>query len=1114
MRQLDAPDVLRNRRLSALGENDLAAIVARAATLHERVSGRDFVPVDEDAREAALRDERLAAWRDALVKGDHTSFRRRLAWDGLDEPRVRALLGTVRLAEAAGLPSWARLLEEAVRASPQAEWRGDPASPLPFEDVLAGFVVAARGRLEDRTTAAARARLTADASAALERDLARSLSRYASPALMLELTVTRAAATSALERALVDASEEPGREVYEAFARDMKRGGLAAFFLEYAVLARQLATITELWIEATAELLSRLDADWPELVAATIPIATPVADRAPARVVAIEAGLSDPHAGRRTVAVLTFEDGAKLVYKPKPIGAERAFQDLLRWVDARAEGSPLPALGALRVIERPGYGWVEFATRAPCADAAAASRYFRRAGALLCLVYVLEGVDCHRDNVVARGENPVLVDCEGLMQPRQRLDDMADELVARFLAQEQLSHSVLRSGMLPHFQVRGSGPKRKVYDISALGGFHDEEEEATRFVWTHPNTDAMQVGLRTVTFRVAATGPSLDGRALRLADWVDDVVAGFGAAYDLLTAHRDALLREDGPIARLAREPVRFIYRNTQTYGMLTQRLVDPDFQRDGIVRGVELDLLARPHLPPPGATGDLDARPSWWPVLGAELAAMQREDIPYFGARSTENVLLVPPSLEIRGLFQAPGVEHVGERLRALGPADRARQIAYIRASLYGSRPGTTDATDARARVRGVPDADPPEPATPPPSTELTAEALRIAETIAREAVTAKEHATWIAPQFVFRSEQYMLYSLQNDLYMGVGGVALFLAEAARAAGGAPELVKLALDGVRGLRADLATRGDKVADLVGIGGANGVASMAYALTHLARTLGDEALLTDARRAADLVTPARIEADVVYDVCDGAAGAVLGLLALHEAAPDDALVDCALACGRHLERAAVRDAEGRAGWITILDKKMIGFSHGVAGIACALLRLARVADEPRLRALALDAIAYEDGLFDEASGNWPDMRRSGAEELLSASWCHGGAGISMGRLGGSLDDEVLLRDVERGVRLMMRRRISDIDYACCGNAGVVDILLSIGARLGREDVRERAVKRAWQMVTRARGAGGYALDPILPRQMLNPTYFQGVAGIGYTLLRCARPEVPSVLLWE
>ena len=50
---------------------------------------------------------------------------------------------------------------------------------------------------------------------------------------------------------------------------------------------------------------------------------------------------------------------------------------------------------------------------------------------------------------------------------------------------------------------------------------------------------------------------------------------------------------------------------------------------------------------------------------------------------------------------------------------------------------------------------------------------------------------------------------------------------------------------------------------------------------------------------------------------------------------------------------------------------------------------------------------------------------------------------------------------------------------------------------------------------RAERAGAFALHPLLPAGAFSPGLFQGSAGIGYALLRLARPDlVPSVLLWE
>src|SRR3712207_8377597 len=56
-----------------------------------------------------------------------------------------------------------------------------------------------------------------------------------------------------------------------------------------------------------------------------------------------------------------------------------------------------------------------------------ALRYYERAGMLLCLFYVLEGTDCHYENIIASGEYPVLIDTETLMHHRARETVPQDE---------------------------------------------------------------------------------------------------------------------------------------------------------------------------------------------------------------------------------------------------------------------------------------------------------------------------------------------------------------------------------------------------------------------------------------------------------------------------------------------------------------------------------------------------------------------------------------------------------------------------------------------------------------------------------------------------------------
>ena len=54
-----------------------------------------------------------------------------------------------------------------------------------------------------------------------------------------------------------------------------------------------------------------------------------------------------------------------MIYKPKDLGIDVAYNDLLAWLNLG--GAPV-ALTPLHVLARDGYGWVEFAAPEACRD--------------------------------------------------------------------------------------------------------------------------------------------------------------------------------------------------------------------------------------------------------------------------------------------------------------------------------------------------------------------------------------------------------------------------------------------------------------------------------------------------------------------------------------------------------------------------------------------------------------------------------------------------------------------------------------------------------------------------------------------------------------------------
>ena len=171
-----------------------------------------------------------------------------------------------------------------------------------------------------------------------------------------------------------------------------------------------------------------------------------------------------------------------MIYKPRSLAIESAFQALAPWYN---DHGAAPALPLLSVLERGEYGWVEFlAFPHHVHDDSAVNRYYRRFGALVALVHLLGGVDCHASNLIAAGEYPMLIDLEGLCHPR------VHERVTRTAADaaiDMLGLSPLRTGMLPVWQ--GEVGEQQGVDGSALGALAGQP--LRKRGWIHQFTGEM-----------------------------------------------------------------------------------------------------------------------------------------------------------------------------------------------------------------------------------------------------------------------------------------------------------------------------------------------------------------------------------------------------------------------------------------------------------------------------------------------------------------------------------------------------------------------------------------------------------------------------------------------
>ncbi len=1045
---------------------------------------------------------RLQGWRGHPGFRVHGLFTRRLALDRLDEESVLPLLGedAGELAERlTDDPSWLRTIRDLYARAGSAleepiDW------PVRSEREPAGFL-----NLLDPLARDGLARLRRGVEALGSRDgapdplpfglgdperivalflptLADRLRGLVTRTLVLELQIAR------MEERL-DGDTPEAR--FRSFVEELRRPESALAILgRYPVLARHALARIDRWVEASLELVERLAADG-EAIRDRM---TGGAD--PGELVEARGSLSDPHRGGRSVHILRFASGLRIVYKPKSLAVDAAFQELVRWLGERGLD---PAPRTIGVIDRGTHGWVEFVEARPCEDEDELARFYRRHGVLLALFFLLEGTDVHFENLIAAGEHPVPIDLETLFHARINVPDVArpdDHPGGSFY------DSVLRIGLLPE-KMWGDEANPGV-DMSGLGTTEGQTTQPFR-VPVGENTDEMRYELRAQEVAPMENRPTLRGEAVAAEDHTGQIEAGFRSAYRLLLDRRDELLAADGPLAPFADAEVRVVIRPTRAYGMMLMETFHPQVLGDALERDILLDRI----------WAGVGERPWLERVVPSERRDLARGDIPLFTARPGSRDLWASEGERVPELFADTGMERARRRVAAMSEEDLERQAWLIRATL--AVPALDKGKTSRTTFE-MEEGDQPAPAD-----ELLRWARAAGDDVCTLAFHEGERARWLTVQ-PLAPGNWSLLEVPSDGYMGLSGIVLFLAHLG--AGTEEERYRrVAESGLATLRWMIR---DYPESIRGIGAFNGWGSLVYCFALLGALWEDDDLLDEAEALMPRIGDG-VAADASYDLMAGAAGGALSALALDRLRPSEMARQVARRCGDHLLAAAERPpasptANRSRGIAWRVDgmgpRPLVGLSHGAGGIALALLVLADETGDARYREAALAALDFERSQYSEERRNWPDLREGAAEladlhgdgdKHFMCAWCQGAPGVGLGRIAGLpfLDDAEVRREIAVAVETTLAEGFGTNHSLCHGALGNLDFLFQAARATGDETLDRRA-RRLAAGVVRSLERDGWLFG--LARGAAPVGLMVGLAGVGYGLLRLALPDrVPDVL---
>ncbi|HDR4872036.1 TPA: type 2 lantipeptide synthetase LanM family protein [Bacillus cereus] len=861
-------------------------------------------------------------------------------------------------------------------------------------------------------------------------------------------------------------------ERFESFVRTklLDFDALEFIYKEYPVLSRILMIRTNYYVNAITEALTRFEEDWDQINQSL------KLDALSLKSIAV--GLGDSHQQGRSVMRFKFEKNKEILYKPKPLTVAIYFHELLDWINKKGF---TPKLKGHNILNRQGYVWEECIQHRECKTQDQIENYYKRLGGYLAILNAVNGTDFHHENIVADGEFPTLIDLETIFHHPAKLNIKTAEIEAKY----KIINSVLGTALLPHLYFKNA--EGYGIDISGVSVQNQEELPIPLLRAENEGTDEMRFVRKKVMADINDNNvPKLNGKVIGASSHVDSIIEGYQHAAQIIFNNKSELLHEDGPIAKFKDTEIRIVVRPTQYYGNFLLEKYHPDYMRDCVELEKLLDRL-------------------WFTVLDTRQIPFEKQDlfngdIPIFTTKPGSRDLFASSGEKIENYFDQPSYEIVVERIKNLTLDSIEEQSKWIEASLscnIKEKVIVKEATYLKEELKEI-------------KTDIfIEEAKNIGYRLKEQVIHGSYNdATWVGLGMNYHN-QWQVTALDSGLYNGLSGIAMFLGYLGKVSG-EEDFNRLAMQTMESILQQ------PIQEKSFASAFYGQASHLYTLSHFDALYGENQKWKLYIQNSLNNIEKSVKNDQFYDLLGGSAGIIQVLLNIHEQFNNEQALNIAQKYGDHLIENKIVTERG-IGWSDPSSQIMLGgLSHGTSGIAWSLLRLHKQTSKQKYFETALEAIRYDRSLYNSKNCNWADLRCSQHKSSeFSAAWCHGATGIGLSRLLylPYIKDTLLQQEIETAVSTTVDVGMGRSHSLCHGDLGNSELFHVAGNVLGRPEWNRMAHAVGMNTIKEKQEIGKYKTG--VGRHIEIPGLFMGLSGIGYQLLRLAKPnQVPSVLTLE
>lgn len=871
---------------------------------------------------------------------------------------------------------------------------------------------------------------------------------------------------------------------------------LREFYERYPVLYRMMEEQIEQSIDYFCEIMEHLETDRQEIEMRLLD-GMPVLELS-----SIRCMYGDAHNHGKSVACVYLNGTTEVVYKPHSLENELIFQNLLKRISEKY--SLWDSKMGAKIISHPDYGWEEKICYQECRGQAEVKRFYERAGMQIFLTCLLGASDLHCENMIARGEYPVLIDLETVIH-----------LQAQNTAQDEILNSVLGSGILPTYLPNAQGTGNEVGALSGEGG---KKSKMLMPVIRDAYSSKMRIEYRHGLMGHTQNRVKYQGKPVETLKYMGELISGFEKAYRCVKDNPEI---QEYILDQAENCRSRQLVSDTMKYAALLNSSCYPDLLADGGDR----ELFIRSV----GIIGKTREQQ----LVECEIEAMLRGDIPYFYNNGKH--LMCDNKICIPHYFVYTPKQAVQNRMARLSQRDERFQVKLIEMSvMIAGKLGKNTVNSEWKRTdfqKGAIDKEHLDAA-------MLSVCEKIAELIIENVYEDEEGKLQILSMDLTEYSRSKIRKVSRYFYEGIAGIVLFLyaleKEAARIQKNVTDkkygrrirkkMAKRLLGQLEEYTYELEISGDvsgnQSEEAIRTGLFDGEFSIVFLYLLLYGIGKEEGYLQLAKRHAKKILPL-IQKDRSFDLVGGNAGGIIALLKLYDITGDEGYLAAAknagdILCG-HAEK-----MECGIGWRGLGKTPLCGMAHGNSGILVAFARLYQRTGEKRFYDTCLKCLDYENSMYEEEFYDWKDLRdetaRHGHTGGLEMAWCHGAGGIALSRilaietLSGKIGEETdrirerLERDIEKAVHGLEEHFLRQGMCVCHGTLGNYQILKKLRGYFDgsvMEKVKSEVYGRimCWEREE----------PDLLAQEYHTPGFMNGLAGIGYYLLKEIDDGLPDIL---